>query len=62
MLFSALPEAQGLPCDLALPAIGFEGVEHMTLLDGLDLELNRRGGAGLRAGLADHRSRGVRVR
>lgn len=32
-----------LPCDLALLAIGFEGVEHMQLLDGLGLELNRRG-------------------
>jgi glutamate synthase (NADPH/NADH) small chain len=32
-----------LPCDLALLAIGFEGVEHMELLDGLDLQLNRRG-------------------
>ena len=32
-----------LPCDLALLAIGFEGVEHMALLDGLGLELNRRG-------------------
>jgi glutamate synthase (NADPH/NADH) small chain len=32
-----------VPCDLALLAIGFDGVEHMALLDGLDLELNRRG-------------------
>ena len=32
-----------VPCDLALLAIGFEGVEHMALLDGLGLELNRRG-------------------
>ncbi|MDP9165307.1 MAG: glutamate synthase subunit beta [Actinomycetota bacterium] len=32
-----------LPCDLALLAIGFEGVEHMPLLDGLGLTLNRRG-------------------
>ena len=32
-----------LPCDLALLAIGFEGVEHMPLLDELGLELNRRG-------------------
>jgi len=32
-----------LPCDLALLAIGFEGVEHMALLDGFRLELNRRG-------------------
>ena len=32
-----------IPCDLALLAIGFEGVEHMALLGGLDLKLNRRG-------------------
>jgi glutamate synthase (NADPH/NADH) small chain len=32
-----------LPCELALLAIGFEGVEHMPLLDGLGLKLNRRG-------------------
>jgi glutamate synthase (NADPH/NADH) small chain len=32
-----------LPCELALLAIGFEGVEHMPLLDGLGLQLNRRG-------------------
>jgi len=36
-------EALRVPCDLALLAIGFEGVEHMPLLDGLGLELNRRG-------------------
>jgi glutamate synthase (NADPH/NADH) small chain len=28
---------------LALLAIGFDGVEHMALLDGLGLTLNRRG-------------------
>jgi glutamate synthase (NADPH) small chain len=32
-----------VPCNLALLAIGFEGVEHMALLEGLDLTLNRRG-------------------
>jgi glutamate synthase (NADPH) small chain len=32
-----------LPCDLALLAIGFDGVEHMPLLDGLGLQLNPRG-------------------
>ena len=32
-----------IPCELALLAIGFEGVEHMPLLDGLDLQLNGRG-------------------
>ena len=32
-----------LPCELALLAIGFEGVEHMPLLDDLGLKLNGRG-------------------
>jgi glutamate synthase (NADPH/NADH) small chain len=32
-----------IPCDLALLAIGFEGVEHMALLDELGLQLNGRG-------------------
>ncbi|MBJ7386685.1 MAG: FAD-dependent oxidoreductase, partial [Mycolicibacterium sp.] len=32
-----------IPCNLALLAIGFEGVEHMALLDGLGLTLNGRG-------------------
>lgn len=32
-----------IPCDMALLAIGFEGVEHMPLLDGLGLAPNRRG-------------------
>jgi glutamate synthase (NADPH/NADH) small chain len=32
-----------IPCDMALLAIGFEGVEHMALLDGLELKLNGRG-------------------
>jgi glutamate synthase (NADPH/NADH) small chain len=32
-----------LPADLVLLAIGFDGVEHMPLLDGLGLSLNRRG-------------------
>ena len=36
-------EAIEIPCELALLAIGFEGVEHMPLLDGLGLRLNRRG-------------------
>ena len=36
-------ESLEVPCDLALLAIGFEGVEHMPLLDGLGLKLNRRG-------------------
>jgi glutamate synthase (NADPH/NADH) small chain len=38
-----LGEVLEMPCDLALLAIGFEGVEHMPLLGGLDLKLNRRG-------------------
>ena len=36
-------ESLQIPCDLALLAIGFDGVEHMPLLGGLGLELNRRG-------------------
>jgi len=32
-----------VPCELALLAIGFDGVEHMALLDELGLTLNRRG-------------------
>ena len=32
-----------IPCELALLAIGFDGVEQMPLLGGLGLELNRRG-------------------
>jgi glutamate synthase (NADPH/NADH) small chain len=32
-----------IPCDLALLAIGFDGVEEMPLLDELGLTLNRRG-------------------
>lgn len=36
-------ESLEIPCDLALLAIGFEGVEHMALLDGLGLQLNGRG-------------------
>ncbi len=40
---SPVGESLEIPCDLALLAIGFDGVEHMALLDGLGLELNRRG-------------------
>ncbi|HNM85374.1 MAG TPA: glutamate synthase subunit beta [Mycobacterium sp.] len=39
-------ESLELPCDLALLAIGFEGVERMPLLDGLGLQLTRRGSLG----------------
>ncbi len=35
-----------IPCELALLAIGFDGVEHMPLLEGLDLQLNGRGALG----------------
>ncbi|WP_243793405.1 glutamate synthase subunit beta [Saccharopolyspora gloriosae] len=35
-----------VPCDLALFAIGFEGVEHMPLLGGLGIELSGRGTIG----------------
>ncbi|MPZ81161.1 MAG: glutamate synthase small subunit [Actinophytocola sp.] len=35
--------AEEVPADLVLLAIGFEGVEHMPLLDGLGLTLTRRG-------------------
>lgn len=36
-------ETLEIPCDMALLAIGFDGVEHMPLLDGLGLTLNSRG-------------------
>jgi glutamate synthase (NADPH/NADH) small chain len=36
-------EVELLPADMVLLAIGFEGVEHMRLLDDLDIELTRRG-------------------
>ncbi|GAA4025435.1 glutamate synthase subunit beta [Allokutzneria multivorans] len=36
-------EVEEIPCDLALLAIGFEGVEHMRLLDDLGLALTPRG-------------------
>ncbi len=39
-------EVEELPCDLALLAIGFEGVERMPLLDGLGIELTKRGTIG----------------
>ncbi|HEY8372837.1 MAG TPA: glutamate synthase subunit beta [Pseudonocardiaceae bacterium] len=39
-------EVEELPCDLALLAIGFEGVEHMPLLDGLGVSLTPRGTIG----------------
>jgi glutamate synthase (NADPH) small chain len=42
-IITPVGESLELPCDLALLAIGFDGVEHMPLLDSLGLELNRRG-------------------
>ncbi|MCV7346406.1 glutamate synthase subunit beta [Mycolicibacterium rhodesiae] len=36
-------DSMEIPCDLALLAIGFEGVEHMTLLDDLGVALSPRG-------------------
>jgi glutamate synthase (NADPH/NADH) small chain len=42
-IITPVGEPMEIPCDLALLAIGFEGVEHMPLLDGLDLSLTRRG-------------------
>jgi glutamate synthase (NADPH/NADH) small chain len=42
-LITPVGESFEIPCELALLAIGFEGVEHMPLLDGLGLRLNRRG-------------------
>ena len=36
-------ESLEIPCELALLAIGFDGVEQMPLLDGLGLKLNGRG-------------------
>ncbi|ONI70638.1 glutamate synthase [Actinosynnema sp. ALI-1.44] len=36
-------EVETIPVDLVLLAIGFEGVEHMPLLDGLGLRLTKRG-------------------
>lgn len=40
---SPVGDSLQIPCELALLAIGFEGVERMALLDGLGIELNRRG-------------------
>ncbi|GDY33508.1 glutamate synthase subunit beta [Gandjariella thermophila] len=36
-------EVETIPADMVLLAIGFEGVEHMPLLDGLGVTLNKRG-------------------
>ena len=51
-----------IPCDLALLAIGFEGVEHMPLLDGLGLDAQPPRRVAVRTGLADRCARGVRLR
>ncbi|CDO06413.1 glutamate synthase subunit beta [Mycolicibacterium cosmeticum] len=42
-IITPVGEPMEIPCDLALLAIGFEGVEHMALLGGLDLTLTKRG-------------------
>lgn len=42
-LITPVGEPMRIPCELALLAIGFDGVEHMPLLDELGLTLNRRG-------------------
>ena len=42
-LITPVGDSLEIPCELALLAIGFDGVEHMPLLDGLGLALNRRG-------------------
>ncbi|MDX1873447.1 glutamate synthase subunit beta [Mycolicibacterium sp. 120266] len=42
-IITPVGEPLEIPCDLALLAIGFEGVEHMALLGGLDLTLTKRG-------------------
>jgi glutamate synthase (NADPH) small chain len=36
-------EIEVLPADMVLLAIGFEGVEHMRLLEDLDISLTQRG-------------------
>ena len=55
-------ESLEIPCDLALLAIGFDGVEHMPLLDGLGLTLNRRGALGCGPDWQTDGTRGVRLR
>ncbi len=42
-IITPVGESLEIPCDLALLAIGFDGVEHMPLLDDLGITLNRRG-------------------
>ena len=55
-------ESLEIPCELALLAIGFDGVEQMALLDGLGLELNRRGALACGSDWQDRRAGCVRVR
>ncbi len=55
-------ESLEIPCDLALLAIGFDGVEHMALLDGLGLDAQPARGVVVRIGLADRRARRVCLR
>jgi glutamate synthase (NADPH/NADH) small chain len=42
-IITPVGDAFQIPCELALLAIGFEGVEHMALLDDLGITLSRRG-------------------
>ena len=42
-IITPVGESLKIPCDLALLAIGFDGVEHMPLLDDLGITLNRHG-------------------
>ncbi|HZE17959.1 MAG TPA: glutamate synthase subunit beta [Mycobacterium sp.] len=42
-IITPVGESLEIPCDLALLAIGFDGVERMPLLDDLGITLNRRG-------------------
>jgi glutamate synthase (NADPH) small chain len=45
-IITPVGDAFQIPCELALLAIGFEGVEHMALLDDLGITLSRRGAIG----------------
>ena len=50
-------ESLEIPCELALLAIGFDGVEHMPLLDGLGPRTQPARRFAVRIGLADRRAR-----
>ena len=55
-------ESLEIPCELALLAIGFDGVEHMPLLDGLGLDAQPARCFAVRIGLADRSARGLCLR